>query len=405
MQLLTHQPVPQLTSQLFTSAIYIRIGDTDFHIPRDLFNKPGDSPNFFSLDISVFFTTPSDRNTESNKCSLLRPPSILPPSVPNRSAKTFADLLHFLKGYDVEIRNEQHRAELLRDARYFHLKGLEQRLIHHEITYNLARQRSEIRIRIEDIRQSGISFVPDSGPPQPSASSSPATSSSGSSTGQSTPGWVFYQRPYVDKESYALVVEISGTESATMSIAPAAPSAPARIGRVTFYSATLARISSLLSVVATRLGLPSIQPLGTAATAKENKAVSLPASPVIHNASFPAAGADERVKARIGPDADVRINGRRWIVGASPADEGESTSMEVEDGPSTSTRPQASRKASESGDNGLELVLRRSQWRVRIQPAPPSPGRPQGMEAILGAVKLDAFTNERARNADLDFLR
>ena len=145
--------LPRLTAQLFASTIYIRIGDAEFQIPRDLFNNPGDSPNYFSLGFAVFFTTPTDVFPGLTQRTLLRPPSILPPSVPNRSAKTFADLLHFLKGYPVEVRGDEHRTELLRDARYFHLKGLEQRLIPHHISYNLARKTTEILVRLEDLRQ------------------------------------------------------------------------------------------------------------------------------------------------------------------------------------------------------------------------------------------------------------
>ena len=154
--------VSRLTQQLFSSTIYIRIGDSEFRIPRDLFSNPGDSPNYFTLGFAVFFTTPQDAFPGLTQQNLLRPPSLLPPSVPTRSAKTFADLLSVLKGYPLKIRDEEHRAELLRDARFFHLKGLEQRLIAHHISYNLERQQSEIVIRLENIRQSGVSFVADS---------------------------------------------------------------------------------------------------------------------------------------------------------------------------------------------------------------------------------------------------
>lgn len=191
-----------------------------------------------------------------------------------------------------------------------------------------------------------------------------------------------------------------------MSIAPATPSATARIGRVTFYGRTLARISSLLGVVATRLGISCIQPLGTASGAKLKDAINLSASPVSHDTYATPPNADERVKARIGPDADVRIDGKPWLVGAILSDDGVETS-DVDTTPLASHRSSSSRNISESPDAGLELVIRRSQWRIRIQPvaADMQSDKPRTMEAILGAVKLDAFTNERARNAELDFLQ
>lgn len=327
--------------------------------------------------------------------TLLRPPSILPPSVPNKSAQTFADLLHILKGYEVEIRNDDHRTDLLRDARYFHLKGLEQRLIPHEITYNLARQRSEILIRLEDIRQSGISFLGDGTTSQSSAAPSPATSSSNSSSGSTAPGWICYQRPYVDQESHALIVEIGSTESVTLSIAPASGS-NARIGRVAFYGQTLARITSLFSVIASKMNLPNIHPLGSSMMDRGVRAASLPASPA------GVVMGEERVKVRIGPDADIVINGRKWLQGGVDSED-EDTAMEADQTP----RPGIIKRKSidPNTQDGIELVLRRSQWRVRIQPiVTGSQAGKGGVEAIFGAVKIDGFSHERARNAGRAFL-
>jgi hypothetical protein len=153
--------VPRLTKQLFKTDIFIRIGGTPFQIPRDLFSAPGDSPNYFSLGFAQFFSTPSEAFPGLDRNALLRPPSISPPSAPNRDGGTFAELIRILQGYAPEIRNDAHRSQLLRDARYFHLKGLEQRLIPCEISYNLKRQQSEILLRLEDIRQSGVSFSAD----------------------------------------------------------------------------------------------------------------------------------------------------------------------------------------------------------------------------------------------------
>ena len=66
-----------------------------------------------------------------------------------------------LHGYPVNIRDETHRDELLRDARYFHFKGLEQKLIPHSISFNSLRQRNEIVLRLENMQKSGIHIVHD----------------------------------------------------------------------------------------------------------------------------------------------------------------------------------------------------------------------------------------------------
>ena len=386
--------VPRLTAQLFSSTIYIRIGESEFQIPRDLFSNPGDSPNYFSLGFSIFFTTPTEVFPGLSQRTLLRPPSILPPSVPNRSAQTFADLLHVLKGYPVKIRDEEHRQELLRDARYFHLKGLEQRLIPHELSYNLARQRTEILLRLEDIRQSGVSFVSDASG-QSSTATSPAASEASSTP--SGPGWVHYQRPYVDSESYCLIVEIAGDESTFLSVAPSSPTSPARIGRATFHKRTLARVTSLFSVIANKMNLPITQPLGLMMMERGAGVASLPVSPGNTGVS------EERVKVRIGIDADVIVDGQKWIVGEDENEDDDESGMDID--PSESSRAVKKRKRSDGEEDGEEWVVKKAQWRLRVQPLSGGvQAGKTGMEVILGAVKIEAYSNERSRNAERGFL-
>jgi hypothetical protein len=386
--------LPRLTAQLFASPIYIRIGDSEFQIPRDLFSNPGDSPNYFSLGFAIFFTTPTEVFPGLNQRTLLRPPSILPPSVPNRSARTFADILHMLKGYPVEIRSEEHRMELLRDARYFHLKGLEQRLIPHSISYNLARKLSEIVVRLEDIRQSGISFVPDS------AASSPAGTSpdSRATSNSASPGWVYYQRPYVDSEAYSLIAEIGGNECTLLAIAPATASSTARFGRATFHRQTLSRIASLFSVIANKMNLPVTQPLGLMMMERGAGVASLPISPGNSGLS------EERVKVRIGSDADVIVDGKRWTVSDDEEEESEGSEMNVDTyeprGPSNKRR-----RTGVDDDEVEQWVVTKAQWRIRVQTMQGNaqPGRGQ-MEIVLGAVKIEAYSTERGRNAARGFL-
>lgn len=385
--------VPRLTAQLFASPIYIRIGDEEFQIPRDLFNNPGDTPNYFSLGFSTFFTSPSDAFPGLAQRALLRPPSILPPGIPHKSAKTFADLLHILKGYPVEIRNDEHREELLRDARYFHLKGLEQRLIPHEISYNLARERREIVLRLEDIRQSGVSFVPDSAPTGSTPPSSTPTNS------PSEPGWIFYRRPFADTESYSLIVEIKGDESTFLTIEPAYRSPTARMCHARFFKQALSRITSLFSVTATKIHRHTTSTLGVMTSersASATSATSLPVSPTNTGIT------DNRVKCRIGQDADVLLNGKPWRLGEDE-DEDEGP---VDVDPSRPPRAGSKRKKQEGGEEeGDEWIVRKAQWRLRVQPTNDgAQGGRNGMEIILGAVKIEAFSHERGRNATRDFL-
>ncbi|KAK3678690.1 hypothetical protein LTR78_001143 [Recurvomyces mirabilis] len=386
--------LPRLTAQLFASPIYIRIGDSEFQIPRDLFNNPGDSPNYFSLGFSIFFTTPTDVFPGLNKRTLLRPPSILPPSVPNKCAQTFADILHILKGYPVHIRNEEHRAELLRDARYYHLKGLEQRIIPHSISYNLGRAISEIVIPLTHIRASGISFVPDSAASTPSASGVSPTGSATSAPGLG-PGWVYYQRPYVDSEAYCLILEIGGEESSILSIAPPSVSTSPRLARVTFHRETLGQMTKLLTLIANKMNLPITQPLGLMMMERGAGVASLPVSPGNSGLS------EERVKVKIGSDAHVVLDGQPWHGANEEDDDDESMDVAPESPASTSKR----RRTVDEEEDGEEWVVRKAQYRLRVQPESRGPqmGR-SGMEIVLGAVKIEAISSERGRNEARGFV-
>ncbi|KAI9797352.1 MAG: hypothetical protein M1833_005532 [Piccolia ochrophora] len=412
--------LPRLMSQLYESEIFIQIGHRHFQIPRDIFSSPGDSPNFFSLGFAVFFSTSGETFPGLDREGLLRPPSILPPSVPNRSAGIFAELLHMLRGYPLHIRNEEHRAELLRDCRYFHLRGLEQKLIPHETSFNLRRNRSEIAIRLEDIKVSGLSYAMD---PSPS-DHSPAA------------GWVNYSRPFADEASYELVLEIGG-ECTKIDF---------RNMRADFYGKAKARISSLFQVVANKMNLPTNQPLGLLMLS--GGAGNQPASP----GNTPLS--NDQVKIRIERDAHIILDGERYwgdrsefgaqddvdyddsfSAPANPAlgDGGGGTGLsnvapqsagassaggrsapgsspnwppppQLSTGNPRGAPPRRQRRRRGSLDDFGEWIVRKGQWRLRVQPAADASKGSSGMEVVMMAVKLDAVSGEVGRNAQRGFL-
>lgn len=431
--------VPRLIDQLFESEIFIQIGEKHFQIPKDIFSDPGNSPNFFSLGFAVFFSTPGEVFPGLDRRGLLRPPSITPPYVPGRSAKTFAQLLHLLRGYPLHIENEDHRAELLRDCRYFHLRGLEQKLIAHQISYNLERQKHEICLQIEDIKPSGISYRPDE-----------------QDTGEASPGgWVQYARPFVDDNAFELIVEI-GAECTILSLDDM---------RADFHGLAKARVSSLFQVVANKMNLPTNAPLGLMVLSGGGSA-SRSASPGHTPLS------EDRVKVRFEPASDITLDGVRYEVDwdsslgrifsqgpmshsatgeqvesdPDPMSEDESTvgqqaatssasaaasttrgqqsgirgrktastpsggpSRAQPSAPPTSHQPSSRKRrrptksATSASDNHGEWVIRSGQWRLRVQPSPQDTIR-GGYEIVFLAVKLDAFSHEKARNARRLFL-
>ncbi|CZS97568.1 related to BTB/POZ domain-containing protein [Rhynchosporium graminicola] len=378
--------LPRLISQLYEENIFISIGGRDFQIPRELFSEPGNSPNYFSLGFAVFFSSPTEVFPGLNREGLLRPPSIIPPSVPNRSADTFAQLLHLLRGYPLHIRDEEHRAELLRDCRYFHLKGLEQKLLRHSISYNLCRKREEITLRLEDVRQSGISIVGDASATLPPESvHAPAFNPP-----QGLVGHVNYARPFVDDRAYELVLEI-GDECTRLHLSSM---------RCEFFKDGKARISRLFEVIATKLKLPTSQPLGL--LMKKGGASSQPASP----GNTPLS--EDRVRCVIDENSFIRLDGKEWH-GQIPEQDNSSvssTASSVVGGDDGYGEPMRKRRRTDGSVAGLSeekdvWIVRRGQWRLRVQNSRSQKG---GVECVLVAVNLDAFAFERGRNAQRGFL-
>lgn len=312
----------------------------------------------------------------------------------------FSDLLHCLRGYPLTIRDDNHRAELLRDCRYFNLKGLEQKLIVHEISHNAERSKVEIVIRLDDIRQSGISFAEE---PSPSDRSPLA-------------GWVHYARPFVDEDNYELILEI----------ADEATKIDFRSMRADFHGLTKARISKLFQVVANKMNLPVNAPLGLmmssgGASAQDASPGNTPLS-------------EDRVKIRIGDDAYIILDGDEYVADGQSFDAGSDDEVPEPPAnlqpsaswPSQSARartpqqpPPRKRRRRGSLDDFGEWIVRRGQWRLRVQPKPDTgkkaalggngsslggAGEGAGMEIVLHAVKLDAVSGQRGRNMMRSFL-
>lgn len=379
--------LPKLMSQLYEESIFISIGHREFQIPRDIFTGPGNSPNFFSLGFGVFFSSQDEIFPGLDRESLIRPPSIMPPSVPNRSADIFYELLHLLRGYPVHIRDEEHRASLLRDCRYFNFKGLEQKLIAHHINYNLARRRYEITLRLEDILKSGISIATDAMTPTPTAG------------GEALSGWVNYMRPYEDDKHHELILEIGG-ENTKLHL---------NLMRAEFFGQVKVRVARLFEVIATKLNLPpTTQPLGLLMAS--GGAGSQPATP----GNTPLS--EDLVRVVIEPETHVVLDGKTYT---SYTDSVEEVAMAMsstssmghgggQDSPLSSMGggyfgPSRKRRRIDLSSHAAdEWVVRTGQWRLRIQGA--RNGK-SAIECVLVAVKLDAYSTEQAKNAQRGFLK
>lgn len=144
---------------------------------------------------------------------------------------------------------------------------------------------------------------------------------------------------------------------------------------------------------------------------------------------------EDRVKISIGPDCHVRLDGEEhWDHEGLQAHESYDNRLDAESafGPAGSeagrgtpspglgwqgvraasgggflgvgqagSRKRQKRKA--SGDEGGEWIVKRGQWRVRVQTTQGIDGR-AGYEVILVAVKFDALSSEHGRNSQRSFL-
>ena len=210
----------------------------------------------------------------------------------------FKELLHYLKGYPIEVRSEAHRATLLKEARYFHFKGLEQRLLPHEISFNASRQDYDIFLRLEDIRQSGISFAPDTSNSNqidnPSSPSKRNVEVPISISNIPSAGTVRYSRPYVDEDSYGLVFETSD-ETTILDLEEM---------RVAFSGQTKARVASLLQVMVNKMNLPATQPLGLMLMTTGNGLAAQPSNPSLSGLS------DECIRVRFDSSTHAELDGK-----------------------------------------------------------------------------------------------
>ena len=160
------------------------------------------------------------------------------------------------------------------------------------------------------------------------------------------------------------------------------------------------------------MNLPVTQPLGLMMMERGAGVASLPVSPGNTGVS------EEKVKVRVGMDADVVVDGRRWSVGGDDdeeedddeddeGEEGEEMDVEPSSAGASRSRKRRRRRGKEDRDEGEDWVVRKAQWRLRVQPVSGGGGQASGksgMEVILGAVKIEAFSSERGRNAARGFL-
>jgi hypothetical protein len=173
--------------------------------------------------------------------------------------------------------------------------------------------------------------------------------------------------------------------------------------RCEFFGDGKTRISRLFEVIATKLNLPTSQPLGL--LMKKGGASSQPASP----GNTPIS--EDWVRCVLGEDSYVRLDGREWRGLAGLREEEESSGASSVVGADEANEPgggQPSRKrrrteisSGNSGEEKESWIIKTGQWRLRVQNARNGKG---GIECVLVAVRLEAVSGELGRNMQRCFL-
>lgn len=218
--------LPRLLQQLTATGIFAKVGMRFFRIPRSLFSRPGDVPNYFTNNISTVYSLIEP----SGNHDFIRPQQFAPPTVSGRSSELFQDLLGLLEGGCTEtiIKSDSHRRSLIKECRFYQFRNLEQRLLPVTLHTNRCRQVEEIILNLEDIDPMNITLEPIR-------------------MGYKT---AFYSRPFVDDKQHPreLIFQISDDETVALI------KSPPLIWEVSFYDETRLRVQKLLNLFSERFG-------------------------------------------------------------------------------------------------------------------------------------------------------
>ncbi|CAJ0905248.1 1841_t:CDS:2 [Entrophospora sp. SA101] len=122
----------------------INVGGKLFQLNRELL-ETRDTPNYFT---SIGF----ECNWEPPPNSLTKILPFIPslkPSMIDRDPDLFAEIMRYLQGYDIEIKSEVQRQNLLKDSRFYRLRGLTEKLLASKLTL-----KNEILFHLKDVRTS-----------------------------------------------------------------------------------------------------------------------------------------------------------------------------------------------------------------------------------------------------------
>ena len=205
-------------------------------------------------------------------------------------------------------------------------------------------------------------------------------------------GYVGYKRPFVDEETRELVLEVGDEGTKLWHSFEGMGMGMGMEVELEFLEDTKARMKRLFEVIASKLEsqhVASPQGQGNMASSKDK----------------------DLVKCRVGSSASVMLDGQEWTQPTSSTPEvnhplvsGQSSTIlhdkQESQPPTKRRRVDDSSTPSTHNDESTRpsWIIRTGLWRIGIR------NGSEGLECVLEAVKIDAFSGERGRNARRRFL-
>ncbi|CDS09761.1 hypothetical protein LRAMOSA02438 [Lichtheimia ramosa] len=123
--------------------VFLNVGGRVFRLPWSLLKKDGGSRNFFTGPIQHQVFNPATGHGAQNA-----------PIYIDRDPDIFADIVNHLRGYTIHIRDEVHHKNLLKDAQYYALRNLREKLLTSQQTLDgFGDQRwREVLLLLQDVR-------------------------------------------------------------------------------------------------------------------------------------------------------------------------------------------------------------------------------------------------------------
>ncbi|KAI9276764.1 hypothetical protein BDA99DRAFT_117878 [Phascolomyces articulosus] len=127
--------------------LFVNVGGRIFRLPWSLFNKEGESINYFTGPVFDIANTPNGNGIQTG------------PSYIDRDPDLFQDIVTHLRGYTVTIRDETHRKNLIKDAQYYAFTKLRDKLlVARETLVGFAGDQEcpEVLVHLQDVRPSSL---------------------------------------------------------------------------------------------------------------------------------------------------------------------------------------------------------------------------------------------------------